>query len=73
MPKYLKTGELDTRWCAHVTCPHCGWEDYDSWEYDQDYVEGAVCGNLDCGKEFDIEICREVTYTTTTINTEAQR
>jgi hypothetical protein len=41
MPTYLKTGELDTRWCTCVTCPHCGWEDCDSWEYDQDYVEGG--------------------------------
>lgn len=51
----------------NITCPYCGWEDNDSWEFDED--EGVVtCGS--CEKEFNVTRNIEVTYSTSRIECE---
>ena len=48
----------------NIKCPYCGWEDNDSWEYDED--ESIVsCGS--CEKEFNATREIEVTYSTSRI------
>lgn len=48
----------------NIKCPYCGFEDYDSWEFDQD--KGTTeCG--DCGEEFNVTRDIEVTYSTSRI------
>jgi transcription elongation factor Elf1 len=58
--------------CDHtqfITCPYCGHEDENSWEYSSDSTV-VTCGA--CDKEFDM--CRdiEVYYTTSKLNPEAR-
>ena len=49
---------------SNITCPYCGWEDNDSWEFDQE--DGTVeCGG--CEKEFNVSRNVEVTYSTSRI------
>lgn len=44
--------EYDTEFTCYITCPHCGYEDYDSWEFEGDDGEEIEqeCGS--CEKEF---------------------
>ncbi len=44
-----------------ITCPWCGYEDPDSWEFDDEYDDKYEC--LRCGKPFVLEKLVEVTYT----------
>lgn len=44
-----------------ITCPWCGYEDPDSWEFDDDYDDKYECPS--CGKPFVLEKLVEVTYT----------
>ena len=44
-----------------ITCPWCGYEDPDSWEFEAEYDEEYEC--LHCGKPFFVEKLVEVTYT----------
>lgn len=48
----------------NAVCPHCDYEDRDSWEWAREnFQQGAVdCGN--CGKEFYLKVQHEITYTT---------
>lgn len=42
-----------------ITCPWCGYEDPDSWEFEGEYDDAYECPS--CGELFILE--REVTYT----------
>ena len=58
--------ELAKEWidCFHkryAVCPWCGYEDEDSWEYEEGETE-AECPN--CGKEFTVIAEIEMNYTT---------
>ena len=55
-------GNIDTEYTSQMVCPHCGYEDYDSWELSND-SGGTDCAS--CGKQFNYERQIEVTYTTT--------
>ena len=44
-----------------ITCPWCGYEDPDSWEFGAEYDEEYECSH--CGKPFFVEKRVEVTYT----------
>lgn len=44
-----------------ITCPWCGYEDPDSWEFGAEYDEEYECPS--CGKPFVLEKLVEVTYT----------
>jgi hypothetical protein len=48
----------------HITCPFCGWKDYDSWEHRDDSGD-TECG--DCGKPLHYERDIKVSYTTTAV------
>lgn len=48
-------------WKDEITCPWCGYEDPDSWEFDDEYDDKYEC--LRCGKPFVLEKLVEVTYT----------
>lgn len=41
-------------------CPYCGYEDLDSWEYEEGYQE-VNCPN--CCREFELEVVVDVKYT----------
>ena len=45
----------------NITCPWCGYEDPDSWEFEGEYDGDYECPS--CGKPFILEACVEVTYT----------
>jgi len=45
----------------NIKCPHCGYEDIDSWEYDDDCGKNE-CGS--CGKAFEYMRNVDVTYST---------
>lgn len=44
-----------------ATCPYCGYEDPDSWEYEEGSQE-AECPS--CGRVFDLEVVVDIKYTT---------
>lgn len=46
----------------YVTCPHCGYSDHDSWEYNMNDgdVQEVECGN--CGKTFETRCSVSVSY-----------
>lgn len=44
-----------------IICPWCGYENGDSWEY-EDSEDEVECG--ECGRLFDLEVETEVHYTT---------
>lgn len=37
--------EIDHEYTRNIVCPHCGYEDVDSWEYDKDdgEIECSAC------------------------------
>lgn len=45
----------------NITCPWCGYEDPDSWEFEGEYDDAYECP--ECGKKFILEVHTEVTYT----------
>lgn len=51
---------IDHEYTKEVVCPHCGYEENDSWEYSDDTE--TECS--ECGKLFGISIHEEVTYVT---------
>ena len=53
--------ENEQRHKDNITCPWCGYEDPDSWEFDDEYDDKYEC--LSCGKPFVLEKFVEVTYT----------
>lgn len=44
-----------------ITCPWCGYEDPDSWEFEGEYDDAYECP--ECGKKFILEVHTEITYT----------
>ena len=49
---------IDNQYTVEITCPYCGNEFTDSWEFDND---GELeCG--DCDKKFTFERHKEITY-----------
>jgi sarcosine oxidase delta subunit len=55
---------MEYKYESNIKCPYCGWEDQDSWEFDQE--EGITeCGG--CEKEFNVTREIEVTYSTSRI------
>jgi len=53
--------EIDTQYTDEITCPYCGYENGDSWEFgvDSDYIN---CGN--CDEEFLCEPQVQISYCT---------
>ena len=49
----------------NITCPYCGYEDKNSWEFDYDEETQQDCGR--CGKEFNVSREISVTYSTSRI------
>lgn len=45
----------------NITCPWCGYEDTDSWEFEGEYDDAYECP--ECGKKFILEVHTEITYT----------
>ena len=43
-----------------ATCPYCGYEDYDSWGYEEGH-QVAECPR--CGRGFELEVVVDVKYT----------
>jgi len=54
--------EINHRYTNEIVCPHCGYEQGDSWEADDAGEE--FCQNDDCAKPFNYERHVEVTYCT---------
>ena len=58
--------EIETDFTQELVCPYCGYEDTDSWEYDQNTFDGVLgdieCG--ECGKTFHAQRNGEITYST---------
>ena len=58
--------EPETQYYKHyITCPYCGYEDKDSWEFDMDSGHWE-CGK--CEKEFFVERQISVDYTSCPIS-----
>jgi len=57
---------IETDSTQELVCPYCGYEDTDSWEYDQNTFDGVLgdieCG--ECGKKFHAQRNGEITYST---------
>ena len=51
----------------NIVCPYCGWENKDSWEFDEDDAV-VTCG--ECEKEFNVSKDISVTYSTSRIKCE---
>ncbi len=46
--------EIEHENTQNIVCPYCGYEDYDSWEFDGEndvYQEHECCN---CGNEFNV-------------------
>jgi len=58
--------EIDHKYTENIVCPHCGYEDTDSYEWERDAIEvhNAVIECEDCGKKFSCSREFEITYTT---------
>ena len=54
--------ELDCFREWHAICPWCGYEDEDSWEYQEGETD-TECPS--CGEPYTVECTAEVLYTTT--------
>ena len=54
--------EKDTENTDFIVCPHCGYEDRDSWDVDFNNNETTYIECGDCGKEMFVERCVSVTY-----------
>lgn len=57
----FQASDPDTQGTDLITCPHCGYEDIDSWEHDEG-SDSLSCGN--CSMEFAMERNIEITYST---------
>ena len=51
--------DLDTSYNELVTCPWCGYEEQDSWEYEDDEYE---CNS--CGKPIEVYRIVDIHYST---------
>ena len=52
--------KFDTKCTDEITCPYCGYEMSDSWEFSNDTY--YTCD--ECGKKYDIEVEHSVSYST---------
>ena len=53
--------KFDTDWTDNIICPHCGYEDRDSWECgDGEETFETTCDR--CGKEIDVVRHVSVSY-----------
>jgi len=58
---FTTTTTLETTLESEITCPYCGWQGLDSWEFGQN--EGVYdCGA--CDKEFWVVRDTQILYTT---------
>lgn len=59
---------INTAYQSHVTCPHCGNVNEDTWDLglDEDSIEELECGV--CEKKFFVEMDVTVEYSTTKID-----
>jgi len=57
--------DFNTHYTSNIICPHCGYEDKDSWEVDfgpgLDGDTTVYCGR--CEEEFNVSRNIEVSYT----------
>lgn len=58
-----EVSEFETQYAIHMVCPHCGYEDPDSWEYADDGEGEVDCKR--CEKPFTFTVDISVTYSTT--------
>lgn len=56
---------------SSVTCPACGYEDTDSWEYGECEEEYYECKS--CGEPFELEVETLYTYTTKRLKLEEEK
>lgn len=56
--------EIDTEYTHYITCPHCGYEDEDSWEVDFGNSECAEVECANCEKEMSVTRIVDISYTT---------
>ena len=68
--KANKKDEFDTEYTKDIVCPHCGAEDGDSWESNDNDGGTQQCGS--CDKDFVLSVHHEVTYSTSKVNCENQ-
>ena len=56
--------DIETKYTKEATCPYCGHECSDSWEFPLEYDGDFTTTECDeCGKEFKIYLNLETTYT----------
>lgn len=60
----MKTDKIDHTCTSNVICPHCGFEDIDSWSLDDS--DKIVCSG--CEEEFFYEREISCTYSSSKIN-----
>lgn len=53
--------ENEQAYTEHITCPWCGYENLDSWEY-EDSEDEVECG--ECSRMFDLDVHHDIKYTT---------
>lgn len=56
--------ELDLLWNEYAVCPHCGYEDPESWE-----IEEGEHNCAQCDKPFFVEVHTKITYSTSKLET----
>lgn len=54
----MKQDDIDCKYTKEITCPHCGYEQGDSWEASDNGEE--ICD--ECEKEYTYERVIDVTY-----------
>lgn len=54
-----------------ITCPYCGYEFMDSWEFNDCINERIEC--QECGKEFDLEVETKIEYNAIPIKEEVEK
>lgn len=59
--RIVKIMEIDSEYTREITCPNCGEEFTDSWEYD---IDSGIIECYECDSKFHYERNIEVTYTT---------
>jgi len=56
--------EFDTEWKRQITCPYCGYEFSDSWEYNDSNGNQIEVDCGECEKTFDMIVNVSVDYST---------
>lgn len=55
---------LDTEHTSHITCPYCGYEDRDSWEWNEGEEGDGEHECASCGETMTVSRHVHVTYST---------